>query len=130
MASSTNEETWKPRWSFKGEPYAAVVFTSQPPARPAHELYDEATSLLVANFLSSRLKTSTELDLQSDASFLYVLLERAPAHGAECLEIEERSAFVEFGFGMAPAAPEEWETIPLRELIGRAIHWLKNGAST
>ena len=125
MDSFHSDHGWTPRWSFEGEPYAAVVFTTRPVQEGAWKKHGREVSLLVARFLASRLEHASEEDIGSDASFLYVLLGRPPGNGEEPLELEDGGVFVEFGFGEAPAAPDEWEAMPLCDLLDRSVQWLR-----
>ena len=116
---------WRPRWAFKGEPLLAIVFTTQDENGAAWERYGKEISLLTVKFLASRLEHASDEDLNSEASFLYVLVGRRPQEAEESLEVERDGVFVEFGFGEAPAAPAEWQSIPLRDLLGSAMRWLR-----
>lgn len=124
MVSFPSNMSWRPRVAFEGEPFATIAYTTDSELDPAWVLYGRETSLFVAEFLESRLRGDTNLDLGSDSSYLYVVLEREPANDVP--EIREGGALVEFGFGEAPAAPEEWECVALRDLMASAIRWLRD----
>jgi len=125
MASSRNSDSWRPSWAYDGDPHTAIVFTTAgSPEKGAWEAHGQAASLLAAEFLERVLRDRAEADLGSDASFLYVLLSREPSNN-EPTAIENGAALAEFGFGESPAAPEEWESRQLRQLIRSAISWLR-----
>ncbi|MCG8418650.1 MAG: hypothetical protein MJE77_11980 [Proteobacteria bacterium] len=129
MALSPSSGEWRPQWAFQGAPHAAIVFTTATnPKQSAWEAHGKESSLLAAEFLEQVLQDRSEADLGSDASFLYILVSREPS-AEEPPTIEDGGALSEFGFGESPAAPDEWESIQLRDLIRAAIAWLREGDS-
>jgi hypothetical protein len=121
---SYSREQWRPRWATPSEPHIALVYTTEGKAEvTALQSYGENTCQFVARFLEQRLACGSEADLESDVSFVYVLLNREPAQ-FDSLEVEPGGVLIEYGFGVFPAAPEEWPEVPLRDLLNETLLWL------
>ena len=69
-----------------------------------------------------------EVDLSSDANFLYVLLSRAPQSG-DTVGVGDGSPVAEFGFGSPPSSPEDWPCIEVRQLLRLAIEELSRSGN-
>lgn len=124
MVTSHSHNQWRPRWATACEPHVAVVYTTEGKAGvTALQSHGENTSQFVARFLERKLACSSEADLGSDVSFVYVLLNREPTQ-FDSLEVEPGGVLIEYGFGVFPVAPEEWPEVPLRDLLNEALSWL------
>lgn len=123
--SSPNKQ-WQPRWGFEGKPHDVVIYTTKAGPRPlAATQHPEGIRQAVADFLERWLADTPPSEEEATASFLYVVLSRPPTRNDYVIDVRNVGPLVEFGFGEAPAAPEEWESIPLGDLIRRATHWLR-----
>ncbi len=125
MGSSPNRE-WSPPIGFAGKTHEVVVFMTRLESTiAAATRYRPPTCKAVATFLERWLAVASDAEEEATASFLYVVLNRVLTDSDEVVELKRVSPIVEFGFGEAPAAPEDWESIPLCELVESAICWLR-----
>lgn len=130
MASSlSGSGGWKPPWRYDEEPHAALVVRSSP-GRPVVSWAPPGRTQereFVARFLETRGERLDESELSSDATFLYVVVRRAPRANDDRDTIGPDTPVAEFGYGGPPASPDEWPLVKLETLIQASVFELRGG---
>jgi hypothetical protein len=124
--------SWQAPRRYSGPAYSEFVLTNR--VAGAHSSWTgdrgESSRAAVADFLIQRARSMPQVDLSSDANFLYVLLSRARQCADTVVDVGDGSPVAEFGFGSPPASPEDWPCIPVGQLLRLAIEelsWSSNG---
>lgn len=119
---------WHPPWTYHGQPHAALVVMSWPDGIVAtwHSGGDPACAEATRAFLAARLAGLPEMELTSEANFLYVVLGRPPRRTDKTDVVSATGAIAEFGYGSPPASPEEWPVLGVRDLVCSGLDFLSS----
>jgi hypothetical protein len=122
---------WTPPWQYNEEPHAVLIVRSSHDGpsvswRPSSR---EGAREFVAQFLEARREGLDESELASDATFLYVVVRRAPKADDDRSMVATDTPVAEFGYGAPPASPDDWPLIELETLIRASISELRRGRS-